>query len=1071
MGKIEDKRRLLLNYSEMQESEIDFISELIKTHSPKKILEIGIAAGSCSAFMLEDTRMDPDVKLFGIDYNDAYYRDPEQKTGWILEKTQPDLRDKIAVYTGGVAAKFLDIIGPGIDFCVIDTMHVVPGELLDFLMVLPYLKDGAICILHDTNLQNLPIEKGAIVIKESVDQNNVHYVENAYATGLLMSVLSCDKIFPKKYLENYGLPNIVAFKITPSLRANIQNVFLALSLPWRYKISNDDKDVINKHIKKYYSAENADYFCKITDIMHKKIDINKALDINRESAADSLIAENLESQSNLKKTIETLKIEKDELLELNMQLQYKCERLKNEISFMLTSKFWKLRDINYKIKFVVFHPISFAKKYLKKIFNNLINEYKETKHYINLSNGLVDRDIYTLSLVVTFHAEGLIAKKTIQNIRDMKKYHDKFQLWKNIEFIAVLDKPDSKTEQIVKNSIDIFNKIEVVDFGNPADSRNFGVNIAKNNFILFADGDDLSSSNCFAALFDTTFNHYGNVVKKQDDLEKLPENEHLVAFPELLVEFPRISFHVYNNSNDNIKINNLFTHCYTSKIMCFRGMLLKYENRKNDHIYGHEDWDLNNFLLNMGLPYVGSKFVFYYRKQKDSHSVLNGNLVKKRLVDNGFFYKKPMLANKKFAIGNDNIIENYHENNIGVYKKFLKGYGEKNISIFDRRFHNPRYLGLEISDQVKIYIKLLKFLENRDFIFFAPWVVLGGADKLVVEYSNSLHETSYNPCLITTIKSGERIDQISIPHFDIASECPCWSNFSADEQMHILMKAIMNSKIKVIHVINSDIALQLIKYYKDIFTEYGVRIVSSLFCPVYNWDTGKYDGYPVLYPEIMRNSDLVLSDNAYWYTYFKELAGVDFPYIKLFSPIDQALNIKKKFSVNKKILWASRICNQKLMDVFYGICKERKNITFVVYGACFGDKVADEYFEKILKLKNVEYRGVYNDYSELNMEEFDLLLFTSKFEGIALVILDMIGHNLPIISSAIGDTEEIFGRDYGLLVKNVETVDEYCEKIDKFYNNPSYYFDKIALIRERIIFQHNLKNFQESYRKEINQFF
>ena len=57
--------------------------------------------------------------------------------------------DKWTLYTGGITSQFIETIGYGIDLVFIDIKHVTPGEMLDWLMVLPFLKNEAIVIFHD----------------------------------------------------------------------------------------------------------------------------------------------------------------------------------------------------------------------------------------------------------------------------------------------------------------------------------------------------------------------------------------------------------------------------------------------------------------------------------------------------------------------------------------------------------------------------------------------------------------------------------------------------------------------------------------------------------------------------------------------------------------------------------------------------------------------------------------------------------------------------------------------------------------------------------------------------------
>lgn len=43
----------------------------------------------------------------------------------------------------------MENIGKEIDMVLIDSAHFEPGEILDFIIVLPFLKQEAIVVMHD----------------------------------------------------------------------------------------------------------------------------------------------------------------------------------------------------------------------------------------------------------------------------------------------------------------------------------------------------------------------------------------------------------------------------------------------------------------------------------------------------------------------------------------------------------------------------------------------------------------------------------------------------------------------------------------------------------------------------------------------------------------------------------------------------------------------------------------------------------------------------------------------------------------------------------------------------------
>jgi lipopolysaccharide biosynthesis glycosyltransferase len=335
------REKCLLHYSEMQKSEVDFIKQLISENQPKKILEVGVAAGSCLAIMLNEVRQNDDAMVYGIDYSEKYYRDKKMKSGWIVDDLYHEMAQKFKIFTGGVAACFLEEIGNDIDFCVLDTMHILPGELLDFLMAMPFLKENSICILHDTNMQNLPLENGTIRVSKEANTKNLQFVGDAYATGVLASMLASEKIFPAEYLREFALPNIMAFRITADLKKYIQNVFHALALPWKYKLSEGDEKIVGASIEKNYGKNNADYFYKISGMMRKRIEMEEKR--HQEMKKNDLQREVFDFQPVLARVA-------------HEKSHSSCEKIIN------------------KIKFAVFEPKRFFNKYLEKMSTRFLHK-------------------------------------------------------------------------------------------------------------------------------------------------------------------------------------------------------------------------------------------------------------------------------------------------------------------------------------------------------------------------------------------------------------------------------------------------------------------------------------------------------------------------------------------------------------------------------------------------------------------------------------------------------------------------------------------------------------------------
>ena len=140
----EIKEKLLsANCSQMSSNEREFINGIIRKYKPHKILEVGVNFGGSSIIILNAIQDIKDSKLFSIDLNDKEY------VGDCVYKYFPQFTKNWKFFKGNIATEFMEKIGNDIDMAFFDTAHLEPGEILDFLIVLPFLKEEAIVIFHD----------------------------------------------------------------------------------------------------------------------------------------------------------------------------------------------------------------------------------------------------------------------------------------------------------------------------------------------------------------------------------------------------------------------------------------------------------------------------------------------------------------------------------------------------------------------------------------------------------------------------------------------------------------------------------------------------------------------------------------------------------------------------------------------------------------------------------------------------------------------------------------------------------------------------------------------------------
>jgi predicted O-methyltransferase YrrM len=227
--------RRIDGFSEMTVGERVFLTRLVLEAKPRKILELGVSAGGSSAVILNAIQALPDTVFHSIEYSATWWLGTSLPSGFLIDKRFPEWRSRWQLHMPGTAAEHIRKIGGGIDFCLIDTVHLLPGEILDFLMVFPYLAPDALVVIHDTALQTVaPI---------------------CYSNILLFQALRGERIMPDKTdRDDFPYPNIGAVRLTQ--KQEIEDLFRLLTLPWlHYLPTEHDRSVIRALFEEHYDAK------------------------------------------------------------------------------------------------------------------------------------------------------------------------------------------------------------------------------------------------------------------------------------------------------------------------------------------------------------------------------------------------------------------------------------------------------------------------------------------------------------------------------------------------------------------------------------------------------------------------------------------------------------------------------------------------------------------------------------------------------------------------------------------------------------------------------------------------
>jgi glycosyltransferase involved in cell wall biosynthesis len=316
-----------------------------------------------------------------------------------------------------------------------------------------------------------------------------------------------------------------------------------------------------------------------------------------------------------------------------------------------------------------------------------------------------------------------------------------------------------------------------------------------------------------------------------------------------------------------------------------------------------------------------------------------------------------------------------------------------------------------------VYRRILSDIPiGLDAVIVIPALRMGGAEKYAANLIDGLHRIGLkNTLLLTTDDSiSEDNAALNLTMFKVLAGTRI---FSIRESLklnwipeNILALALLRSRAKHIFVVNSDIGLRMIKTYGKPLSN-----VSNLYVTFFSESPNVVGSpYSARYLKDVQFYARILSDNAT--AIEKWLARTTHALSKRFfclpSHINQPTSCEFANRIharslahstsNNTALWFSRWEPFKCPEVLSGLAQMNPDLQIECYGT-----VDDTYIKEKLP-PNLLHHGVCNDIGSINLDKYFVFIFTSMFEGMPNVVLEMAMLGLPIVASDVGGLRECF---------------------------------------------------------------
>jgi glycosyltransferase involved in cell wall biosynthesis len=366
------------------------------------------------------------------------------------------------------------------------------------------------------------------------------------------------------------------------------------------------------------------------------------------------------------------------------------------------------------------------------------------------------------------------------------------------------------------------------------------------------------------------------------------------------------------------------------------------------------------------------------------------------------------------------------------------GEPRKLTAIYAAPFHDQLADVLE-----RIYERLPQ--RQYDSIITVPWLRTGGADLVACQLAAAVKEARPDESVLILLvdqKNFERADWIpeGVDHAHISDLLNFVSNDKAEVLLYTLFLGLTPRRL---------LNVNSYKTWRT-FERFGKRLTnqmatySYLFC----WDQtpeGLRVGYPsMFYASTSPQLTGIFTDTNYLRDELIRLylppADVAARTTAMFTPsrseptkrVCAKVALENRVGKRPRILWAGRLDRQKRFDLVQEIARRMPHADF----HCWGDALLDSPPDFRKSPKNLQLNSGFKDYAELPFEDADLWLFTSAWEGMPTILIEIAVRGMAVVASQVGGVRELANDETSFAVNDIDNVDAYVKALQFAIDNP-----------------------------------
>lgn len=364
--------------------------------------------------------------------------------------------------------------------------------------------------------------------------------------------------------------------------------------------------------------------------------------------------------------------------------------------------------------------------------------------------------------------------------------------------------------------------------------------------------------------------------------------------------------------------------------------------------------------------------------------------------------------------------------------------------------------------------------KKYDTIVCVPWLRTGGSDLVACQLAEAVKLARPNEAVLllrVDQPNFERPDWVS-PEVDVSHVSDILKDVPEAVGQLLLFALFKALQPKRVINVNSHIVWKILARFGKRLKP-NMALYSYMFC----WDQTA-EGFRVGYPSLFYPSTGAVLTGLFTDTKYlrEELLRIYNPpgstgarIRPLFTPSRTtspsvayaSLSAAHAEGRRPRVLWAGRLDFQKRFDLVQLIATEMPDVDFL----CWGDAMLDAPPDESASPSNLVLKPGFKSYDELPMQDCDLWLLTSAWEGMPTILIEVAIRGMSVVASQVGGVPELIDATTGYPVEDAANVKAYVAAIRCALDNPEERVARAERLQEKAAERYSQGNYVRDLRE------